>query len=206
MSDVDDAGRVSRRVVLLGGLGAVVAAGAAGAAVEWDDPRFVRLRGGCGDTPPIPHSDYAVTTGELKSTVMRASLAWSVATPPGHRAGDGTPLLVCLPGRGSDAGSVMDGIGIPGFATSVGASFVIAAPGGGSSYYWHPRTDGLDPLGYLVDEFIPMVEDRFGCGGRPDPRAAPRRAVGGVGALLRAPPHPPPPAPPPRPRPPGVPP
>jgi enterochelin esterase-like enzyme len=80
----------------------------------------------------------------------------------------------------------MTGVGVPGFATAAHASFVIAAPGGGDATYWHPRADGRDPMDYLVDEFIPYVEDRWGCGGHRDNRLMLGWSMGGFGALLVA--------------------
>jgi hypothetical protein len=188
-----DAGALSRRGLLLGGLaglGTLVAAGGIGAAVEWDNPSFVRLRGGCGSTPSLPTSTYTVTTGTIASAAMHATLPWSVALPAGHRTGDGTPLLLCLPGRSDGPGTVITTVGIPAWASAAGARFAIAAPGGGDASYWHPRADGRDPLTYLVDEFIPMVERRFGVGGSRDRRGSLGWSMGGFGALLVAQQHP----------------
>ncbi|MBV9292029.1 MAG: esterase [Frankiales bacterium] len=183
-----DDGGISRRALLTGGaaLGALLAAGGVGAAVEWDNPTFVRLRGGCGSTPGLPHSSYAVTNGTINSAAMRATLPWSVALPPGHSAGDGTPLLLCLPGRGSGPDAVLHAEGIPAWASAGGYRFAIATPGGGAATYWHPRRTGIDPLRYLVDDFIPMVEQRFGVGGDRQHRAAIGWSMGGFGVLLLA--------------------
>jgi S-formylglutathione hydrolase FrmB len=181
-----DAGAVSRRALLLGGLGAAASAIGVGAAVEWDNPRFVRLRGGCGDTPPVPHSTYAVTTGAFESDAMRSSLPWSVALPADQRPGDGTPVVLCLTGLGDGPATAMTRIGFPGFATAAGLRLAFAAPGGGGNRYWHPRADGRDPLAWAVDEFLPMVEDRFGVGGGRNRRAALGWSMGGYGVLLVA--------------------
>lgn len=186
-----DEGRVSRRTLLLGGLGVVVAAAAGGVAAggvaaEWDDPRFVRLRGGCGDTPAIPRSSYDVVTGSFDSRAMNASVPWVVALPPGHRPGDGTPVVLCLTGRNDGPEVMVSGVGLPGFATAAGQRVVFAAPGGGDSLYWHPRADGRDPLGWALDEFLPMVEKRYGVGGSRHRRAALGWSMGAAGALLVA--------------------
>ena len=186
MSDMDDAGGLSRRALLLGGLGATVAAVGAGIAVEWDNPSFVRLRGGCGDTPPVPRSNYRVVSGTVDSDAMGATLPWSVAVPADHEPGDGTALVLCLTGLGDGPDDVMTGIGFPGFATAAGLRLAFAAPGGGGNLYWHPRSDGRDPLAWATDEFLPMVEKRFGVGGRRDRRATMGWSMGGAGALLVA--------------------
>lgn len=184
---MDDAGRVSRRALLLGGVGAAaLAVGAGGVAYEWDNPTFVRLRGGCGDTPPVPHSTYRVVSGTFDSAAMQATLPWSVALPPGHEPGDGTAVVLCLTGLGDGPGVVMSGIGFPGFATAAGLRLAFAAPGGGGNLYWHPRADGRDPLTWAVNEFLPMVERRFGVGGHGSRRGALGWSMGGAGALLVA--------------------
>ena len=187
MSGMDDAGAVSRRTLLLGGIGGAAAGLLTGGVIyEWDNPRFVRLRGGCGDTPPVPRSDYRVVSGTFDSDAMDAAVPWSVALPPGHEAGDGTPVVLCLTGLGDGPGVVMSGIGFPGFATAAGARLAFAAPGGGGNLYWHPRADGRDPLTWATDEFLPMVEKRFGVGGGADRRGVMGWSMGGAGALLVA--------------------
>jgi S-formylglutathione hydrolase FrmB len=40
--------------------------------------------------------------------------------------------------------------------------FAVASVDGGSSSYWHPRTDGSDASAMVVDELVPLVRDRFG--------------------------------------------
>lgn len=181
-----DAGAVSRRSLLLGGLGAVVVAGGAGVFVERNTPTVRRLLGGCGSTPAVPRSDYTMTTGILRSTALRGDVPWAVATPAGHRPGDGTPVVLCLPGRGGATDAVMTGVGLPGFATAAGVRLALVAPGGGDSLYWHPRADGRDPLGFLLDELLPFVEKRFGVGGTRNRRATLGWSMGGFGALLVA--------------------
>jgi S-formylglutathione hydrolase FrmB len=185
MSGMDDAGAISRRALLLGGAAAALAVGA-GAAVEWDNPTFVRLRGGCGDTPPVPPSSYQVTSGTSDSDAMGATVPWSVALPDDHEPGDGTPLVLCLTGLGADPDDVMTGIGFPGFATAAGLRLAFAAPGGGGNLYWHSRAGGRDPLTWAVHEFVPMVEKHFGVGGARDRRGVLGWSMGGAGALLVA--------------------
>jgi S-formylglutathione hydrolase FrmB len=184
---VDDEGRVSRRTVLLGGLGALVAAGTAGVALEWDNPRVVRLLGRCGDTPALPEGGYRTVTGTFDSTAMGATVPWLVALPPDHDPDhEKLPLVLCLHGAGADADKVGSAVGFPAYAGQAGRRVALAAPGGGESLYWHPRADGRDPLRWALEEFLPMAERRFGVGGTRANRGAIGWSMGGFGALLVA--------------------
>ena len=183
-----DAGAMSRRALLVGGAATALAAAVGGGlATEWDNPRFVRLRGGCGDTPAIPRARYTVTRGVFDSRAMRAAVPWAVALPQPDPYREGAiprPLVVlCLTGLGDDIGAVTDGIGFPGFATAADLNLAFAIPGGGGDLYWHPRADGRDPLAWALDEFLPMVEGRFGLGGSLGMLGW---SMGGFGALLAA--------------------
>ena len=182
------AGAISRRALLVGGGAAAVAAAVGGGvAAEWNNPRFVRLRGGCGDTPAVPRAHYTVRRGVFDSRAMRAKLPWTIALPMGNpdRVGATMPpqLVLCLTGLGDDASMATTGIGFPGFATAAQLNLAFAIPGGGGDLYWHPRADGRDPLAWAVDEFLPMVRDRFGLGGSV---SALGWSMGGFGALLAA--------------------
>ena len=180
---------VSRRQVLVGGgAAAVLAAVGGGVAAEWDNPRFARLRGGCGDTPPVPASGYAVTRGTLRSEAMGATLPWAVAIPNARTRSSRLALVLCLTGLGDSTEMVFTGIGFPGWATQDRFDDVLAfaVPGGGGNLYWHPRADGRDPLAWTLEEFVPMVEQRFDIGGSPARRATLGWSMGGFGALLVA--------------------
>lgn len=173
-----------------GGAAAVVAALGGSVAAEWDNPRVVRLRGGCGDSPAVPHANYTVTRGVFDSDAMKAKVPWAVAvpTPDSHRDVPylGAPVVLCLTGLGDDTDMATTGIGFPGFATAAKLNLAFAIPGGGSNLYWHPRADGRDPLAWAVEEFLPMVEDRFTVGGSPGARATLGWSMGAFGALLAA--------------------
>lgn len=182
---------VSRRKVLVGGgAAAVLAAVGGGVATEWDNPRFARLRGACGDEPAVPHADYTMTRGVFDSKAMGAKMPWLVAVPPTSYVGFAEPppipLVLSLTGLGDDVSMATQGIGFPGFATAAKLNLAFAVPGGGSNLYWHPRSDGRDPLAWAVDEFLPMVEDRFRIGGSREARATLGWSMGGYGALLAA--------------------
>jgi len=198
MSDMNDAGRVSRRSLLLGVLGAGVAVVGAGAAVEWDSPSFVRLRGGCGDNPAVPSSTYDVHTFKVTASVTDSDGAttgdvpdstYSVALPAGQQHGDGTPLVVVLPGLGGGANDLDRGLGIAGFATAAGSTLAFLQPGFGDRSYWHPRADGRDPMAALL-AIVPEVEKRHGVGGARERRGVLGWSMGGFGALLLAQQHP----------------
>lgn len=184
--DEDDV-RISRRALLLGGVSIAAAAVGAAAAVEWDSPTFRRVRGACGDTPPLPASRYRVTSGRFASDAMRGSMPWLVALPDDHDPDNETlPLVLCLHGAFVNADRVVAGVGFPAFASQAGLRLALAAPGGGGTLYWHPRADGRDPLGWALDEFLPMVEARFRVGGSRQRRGAIGWSMGGHGALLVA--------------------
>jgi pimeloyl-ACP methyl ester carboxylesterase len=196
MSDMDDAGRVSRRTLLLGVLGSGVAAVAAGAAVEWDSPTFVRLRGGCGSNPSVPPSTYDVhsttsfsTSSDLAGGTQSRTLAYSVALPAGHHRSDLTPLVVVLPGLNGGADDLDRGLGIAGFATAAASKLAFVQPGFGDRTYWHGRADGRDPMADLL-AVVGDVETQYGVGGARDRRGVLGWSMGGFGALLLAQQHP----------------
>ncbi len=63
-----------------------------------------------------------------------------------------------------------------------GRPFALAAADGGNGY-WHPRSDGDDPLGMLSNEFLPMLNK---LGLHTDAIGAIGWSMGGFGALLVA--------------------
>lgn len=182
----DDDGGVSRRMLLLGGVGALAAAAGAGYAVERDNPSLRRLLGGCGSMPRLPPNDYTETTGSLDSEAMRRAVPWTVALPPNHRPGDGTPVVLCLHGRNGSVEDLTRATALPAWASQSGARLAFVAPSVGGADYWHPRTTGVDPLAMAVQELLPMVERRFGVGGSRGRRGVLGWSMGGFGALLAA--------------------
>jgi len=192
----DDGGAVSRRALLLGALGAGVAAVGAGAAVEWDSPTFVRLRGGCGPNPSVPRSTYDVHTLTLvtgSSSMTTTSIhesSYYVGLPAGRTPGDGTPLAIYLPGLNRKDEDLKGGLGITGFATAAGSKLAFVQPAFGGDSYWHPRADGRDPMAVLLDHVVPAVEKRFGVGGSRERRGVFGSSMGAFGTLLLAQLHP----------------
>jgi hypothetical protein len=200
MSDMHEpGGAVSRRALLLGVLGAGVAAAGAGAAVEWDSPTFVRLRGGCGPNPSVPTSTYDVHTLNIVASVTDSSGTTTttvpdstcyVGMPAGHTRGDGTPLAIYLPGLNRKDEDLKGGLGITGFATAAGSRLAFVQPAFGGDTYWHPRVDGRDPMAVLLDHVVPAVEKQFGVGGSRERRGVFGSSMGAFGSLLMAQLHP----------------
>jgi hypothetical protein len=185
-----DDGRISRRNLLAGGAGglALLAGGGLLARHEIEvHPEFHRLVYGCGSTPAIPPSRYRVIDGQYDSPAMRRAMPWRVALPPRlDTGGTRAPLVVVLPGASGVPADLTTGVGLPGFATAAGLGFAFACPGSGGTLYYHPRASGVDPMAWILDEFVPMVERRFGVGGSRANRAVYGTSMGGYGALLFA--------------------
>ncbi|MGN6243861.1 MAG: alpha/beta hydrolase [Motilibacteraceae bacterium] len=176
---------------LLVGVGALVAAGVAGAVGVEEGVLPGRLTaakalGRCDVDVPVPD----VAPGPLERSTFRSArrgrdVAWTLALPPGHRA-DGLPVALVLHGRGDDDRTAFDVLGLHRFLAAHlaagGPPLALAAAAGGQGY-WHPRADGDDPLGMLVDELLPRLRDR---GLRTDRIGALGWSMGGYGALLLA--------------------
>jgi S-formylglutathione hydrolase FrmB len=116
--------------------------------------------------------------GELHSRHVAEPVGYAVGLPPRHA---GAVAAVCLPGRGSDARWVMDTLHVVDFVAAAGLRYAVAAVDGGESY-WHRRASGEDRMRMLLDEFLPLLERRFGL----RPRAVIGWSMGGYGALLAA--------------------
>jgi enterochelin esterase-like enzyme len=135
---------ITRRAVLLAGLGLTVAACAADDPTtgSWAQGSFVsRRRGG-------------------------ARTGWTILYPPGHDAGAGRPrlpVLVALHGRGGNHTDAYRNLHLDEYlakAVAAGARpFAIASVDGGDHDYWHPRR-ATDPAAMVVDEFLPLLADR----------------------------------------------
>jgi S-formylglutathione hydrolase FrmB len=189
----DEGGRVSRRALLLGGAGAAVVLGGGAAAIDHELGRHPGLRDrifGCGSTPPLPASHYTITTGTFASAAMKGEVPWEFAIPTAiiDRTGPTTrvPLVVVLPGEYGQPGALATQVGLPGWATAAKLNASFAAPGDVGSTYYHPRTNGTNSYAMVTQEFIPMIEKRFGVGGARTRRAIYGWSMGGFGALLVA--------------------
>jgi pimeloyl-ACP methyl ester carboxylesterase len=178
--------RMTRRRAVTG-LGAAALAAGGGAAGARRLPLhawYDELTGACGPSGPSPPRppDTRVVSGTLRSASVPEPVDWAVGLPPGQA---GAAAAVCLPGRGSDAGWVMNVLHAVDFVAAAGLRYAVAAVDGGESY-WHRRADGEDRMRMLIDDFLPLLRTRFGL----DPRAVMGWSMGGYGALLAAERHP----------------
>ncbi|MFU8873999.1 alpha/beta hydrolase [Micromonospora sp. SL4-19] len=146
-------------------------------------------------------------TGSFHSAARRRQVGFAISYPPGHAPGARLPVCLALHGYAADAVTAVTAAGYPEFLAGDGsrsrrgvrraelessdglphgvAPFALAAPDGGNGY-WHPHA-GDDPLGMLVDEFLPLLADR---GLRADRVAVAGWSMGGYGALVAALTHP----------------
>lgn len=182
---------VTRRTFLLGALGtAVLAAG--GSLVAIDEgalpghTRLAELTGACDvDAVPPAGPVGAITSGKFASSARGRDVGWSLALPPGHTAA-GLPLTLVLHGRGGDHTSGFTDLKLHQFLAAYtrtgGTPFALAAVDGGDGY-WHPRSDGDDPLRMVTDEFLPILGK---LGLHTDTIGVLGWSMGGYGALLFA--------------------
>ncbi len=182
---------MTRRRLLAAGAGgaAALAGGAAFTERSALKRRYERLTGACGDAGPIPaRSGARIERGALRTARLPGGLTdFRFAFPPGHRDGDEPGLLLFLHGRGGSAADATDGLRLPDHAATsrapdTGGGLAVAAVTGGDAY-WHPRRDGRDPLGMLLEEFLPLCAERIGEAGG---RVVMGVSMGGYGAALAA--------------------
>jgi S-formylglutathione hydrolase FrmB len=183
---------VSRRTFMLGALGtAVLAAGGSVVAIEDGvvpgRRRLADLAGACDIDAVSPAGPVgAVTSGRFASSARARDVGWSLALPPGHTTATALPVALVLHGHGEDHTSGFAQLKLHQFLAAYvragGAPFALAAVDGGDSY-WHPRSNGDNPLRMLTQEFLPMLS-RLGL--RTDATGALGWSMGGYGALLLA--------------------
>lgn len=100
--------------------------------------------------------------GELRTRHLPGGRApWAIALPRGLRAGEPVDVVVSLPGRGGTARDPIERTRLPDQLAAHGVRAAVAGLDG-TDAHWHPRADGRDPLATLLDEFLPLLEDRFG--------------------------------------------
>jgi len=181
-------GRPSRRSLLLGGLGIVVAAGAGSGYELVQDGTLpgkyalARLTGACGSPPPPPRGDLPVRRAiSFYSAFRHRQVTMVTLIPPGQPATAGLGVVVALHGAGADAVSMADQVG-PAMTAGRISGFAAVTVDGGDTY-WHDRADGDDPIGMIIREVLPrmaadgMRTGRIGLVGE---------SMGGYGALLLA--------------------
>jgi len=179
-------GGVAAAVVGAGaGIAALAQSGAAAGKVPGADVA-ARFTGGCLHGPtPDGGEPGPLVRGGFDSPRRGRRVGYAIAYPPGATQGD--PLRVCLllHGRGGDHATNFDDLRYHRHLTETGASMALASVDGGPDSYWHLRRDGDDPLGMVVEEFLPRLAQRHGLdtGG---PVGALGWSMGGYGALLLA--------------------
>jgi S-formylglutathione hydrolase FrmB len=182
---------LSRRGFLIGGAAAIGAAAGALVSVEqgWLPGRIALAHalGQCDVDAPIPIVPAdTLLTESFRSTYRDRPVSWVLGLPP-DTASAGLPVAVVLHGRGGDANTAFDTLGLHGFlaehVAAGGPPFALAAIDGGDRY-WHPRADGDDPLGMVVHELLPRLLSEYGL--HIDRIAVTGWSMGGYGALLLA--------------------
>jgi enterochelin esterase-like enzyme len=114
--------------------------------------------------------------GVFDSVRRRRQVNFMIEYPPGAHPGDRLPVCLVLHRYGGDASSSP----VSSYLASSGLPpFVLAAMDGGDGY-WHPHLSD-DPLGALLDEFLPLLASR---GLAVDRVAVLGWSMGGYGALL----------------------
>jgi dienelactone hydrolase len=171
---------ITRRALLTGALAAGAGVVGAGALIE-DDVlpgraplhKLLHLNGSAGK---IPRDKAApVERGKLDGA------HWWIARPPG--ATGTLPVVMALHGAFSSADGWLRNLGLDRFLAASGASFALAGIDGGEHGYWHPRSDGRDPRGLVLDRFLPLLSRQ---GLKADAPGLIGWSMGGYGALLLA--------------------
>jgi acetyl esterase/lipase len=176
---------MSRRSVLLGGLGLAGAAAAGGYELVQNGTlpgkyELARLEGACGSPPPDPTGPRPVShVTTFRSAYRRRMVEMVTLIPPGAAGRPGLGVAIALHGYGNTAAGLADLVSAAMTAARIRSFAVICVDGG--TTYWHKRTDGDDPVGMIVHEVLPraraagLATTRIGIAGE---------SMGGYGALL----------------------
>lgn len=157
---------MSRRGVLTGAGGALVAVAAAGLAVDegWLPGKYrirraLGLTGPAGHIPDVPPGKVVSGTFVSRDRLGK-QVGWSVIYP-GRRT-QRLPVMVSLHRLGGDHTTAVTELGMDRFLPAAVAAgvppFAIATVDGGTTY-WHPRPSGEDAGGMVLDELLPRLDD-----------------------------------------------
>jgi hypothetical protein len=181
-------GRLSRRAVLLGSLGVVVAGGGVtGYELVQDGTlpgkyALARLTGACGSPPPRPRGNPPIrATTSFYSAFRHRQVTMVTLMPPRMPAPPGFGVVIALHGAGGDAESMADQVGPA--MTAAGITHFGAVTVDGGDTYWHNRADGDDPIGMILREVLPRLAAD---GIRTSSIGLLGESMGGYGALLLA--------------------
>ena len=175
---------LSRRSVLLGGLGVAAAASAGGYELVQSGTlpgkyALDRLLGACGSAPPLPAGPLpSLHSVSFQSAYRHQKVHMTMVTPAGVRL-DGLSVVVALHGSGSNGASMAAQVR-PALARSRVRHFTVICVDGGETY-WHKRADGDDPAGMIVHEVLPRAA---AAGLRTSRLGITGQSMGGYGALL----------------------
>jgi S-formylglutathione hydrolase FrmB len=178
---------LSRRALLLGGSGLVLACAAGGYGLIEDGAlpgkyRLASLLGACGAAPAPPHGPLPTRHETVFwSAYRKRTVHMVMLRPAGFSSARGLGVIVALHGLGGDAASMARQVAPAMTAAHITTCGVVTVDGGDT--YWHARADGDDPLGMIVYEVLPraaaagLITGRISIIGE---------SMGGYGALLLA--------------------
>ena len=156
--------------------------------------RLDELDGACSvPSQPLSFSTIGPSfSGIFYSKARNTEVGYTIAYPPGHGPGSALPLIVMLHGFGGNHTDAVAGM-TPAQALALVVEghrmppmAMVTVDGGGG--YWNPHP-GDDPMGMVVDEVIPMCQQR-GLGVTPQKIGAMGISMGGYGAVLLGEKHP----------------
>jgi Putative esterase len=173
--------KITRRRLLAASVGAAAVGGLEVARGSGIRTWYQHFTGACDVTAAAPaQSNPRIATGSFDSRAARAQVGYAISLP---RAGTDVarlPLVVCLPGRDTSAGGMLN-LRLPDYAAAAGGHLALACVEGGSSY-WHRRASGEDRMAMLTGEFLPMLSRQHGLGD--SGLGILGWSMGGYGALL----------------------
>jgi len=179
---------VSRRTLLLVGLGLGVVLAGAGIGYELVQDgvlpgkyELAELDGACGSAPPAPSGPPPSRRVVSFFSAYRHRQVQMITLVPAGATPHGLGLVLALHGAGSDAAGMADQMAPAMTSAGVRGLAVVCVDGGDT--YWHRRADGDDPTGMILREVLPraaasgLAAGRIGVTGE---------SMGGYGALLLA--------------------